>query len=277
MFMLAAFAAPGVTAPNLKIEPPAQRVALGKNVVLKIQLEWPREEGSYEINSLEPKLENLALVDQHQSQETGLTVSQTFLYEFRPLRTGTAVIYPFEINYRESEVSPWVSLLVPEQKIKVVSDLAFKVALIGSGIVAVLLVAIFVGLRQWERWKIRAADKRVLPVDPKQQIYKQAETAIKSFNSPHPKEKINHWANQFRIVVAAYYDVSTVATPAEILSFLKIKGIPAGDCNEISRIFEELTEMQFARHDISVYDLTRMERTLLQYVTGKIIIGASNP
>jgi hypothetical protein len=274
IFMVMVFAVPGFAAPRLKIEPPVPQVTPGKSVVLKVQLEWPQTEGPYEFNSLEPKLENLTLVDQRQSQETGETVSQTFLYEFRPDRIGTAVIYPFEIGYRKSEKGVWRPLLVPEQRIEVVSDLPVKVALIGSAVVAGLLIAIYVGLRQWERWKIRAAAKRVPPVDPKQEIYKQAEKSIMNFNSPYPKEKITHWSDQFRTVVETYYDVSNIGTPTDILSFLKVKGIPAGDWNEISRIFEELTEMQFARHDISDYDLAQMQRTLLQYVTSKIIIGA---
>ncbi|MFH1208962.1 MAG: hypothetical protein V1673_05335, partial [Candidatus Omnitrophota bacterium] len=176
--LLPVFVPPGFAVPQLKIEPPAKQVVLGKNVVLKIQLEWPREEGSYEFNSLEPKLENLTLVDQHQSQETGMTVSQTFLYEFRPIQMGAAVIHPFEISYRQGDTEPWIPMLVPEHQIKVVSDLPVMIALIGSGIVAVLLAAIFVGLRQWERWKIRVAARRVPPVDPKQHIYTEAEKAI---------------------------------------------------------------------------------------------------
>jgi hypothetical protein len=169
---------------------------------------------------------------------------------------------------------PWDSLLVPEHTIKVVSDLPVRVALIGSGLVAGLLLAIFVGLKQWERWKLRVSARHMLPVDPKQRVYRQAEESIMNFNSPYPKEKITHWSDQFRIVVETYYEVSSAASPTDILSFLKVKGIPAGDWNEVSRIFGELTEMQFSRHDISDYDLARMERTLLQYVTGKIIIGA---
>ncbi|MFH1799519.1 MAG: hypothetical protein ABH891_01540 [Candidatus Omnitrophota bacterium] len=274
IFMVMVFAVPGFATPRLKIEPPAKQIAPGKSVVLKIQLEWPREEGSYEFNSLEPKLENLTLVDQRQSQEIGATVSQTFLYEFRPIQIGPAVIHPFEISYRQGDMEPWIPMLVPEHQIKVVSNLPIRVALIGSGIVAGLLIALFVGLKQWERWKLWVAAKRVPPVDPKQQIYKQAEEAIMNFTSPYPKEKITHWADQFRTVVETYYDVSSVASPTDILSFLKVKGIPAGERNEISRIFGELTEMQFARHDISDYDLDKLERSLLQYVTSKIIMGA---
>ena len=45
---------------------------------------------------------------------------------------------------------------------------------------------------------------------------------------------------------------------------------------DIRRLFEELTEMQFSRQDIPSYDLDRMQKALLQYVKGKIIIGDSN-
>ena len=68
------FAVPVFAAPQLKVEPPAKKVATGKSVFLKVQLEWPPSE-TYEFNSLEPKLENLTLTDQRQSQETGESIS----------------------------------------------------------------------------------------------------------------------------------------------------------------------------------------------------------
>ena len=72
----------------------------------------------------------------------------------------------------------------------------------------------------------------------------------------------------------AYYNVpSKHATATEVLLFLKTQGLPAGEWNEVSRLFGELTEMQFSRQDIPAYDLDRMQKTLLQYVKGKIIIG----
>ena len=102
LVMIGILSAPLVfAAPRLKIEPPAKQIATDQSAILKIQLEWPEAEGPYEINSLEPKLENLMLENQNQSQsisilgqsqEAGRTVSQTFLYEFRPLKAGTAVI-----------------------------------------------------------------------------------------------------------------------------------------------------------------------------------------
>ena len=268
------FAVPVFAAPQLKVEPPAKKVATGKSVFLKVQLEWPPSE-TYEFNSLEPKLENLTLTDQRQSQETGETVSQTFLYEFRPVKTGTAIIYPFEISYRKVETEPWVPLLIPEQTIKVVSDFPLKVALIGLFTVLGLSAAVALGFRQWDLGKVRKALKNAPPADPKQRIYAQAEEAITKFGSTDPKEKLTYWSDQLRTVVVTYYDISSsTATSAEVLTFLKVKGIPTGEWNEISRIFGELAEMQFSQRYLSAVDLDQMRRSLLQYIAGKIIIGA---
>ncbi len=264
-------------APRLKIEPPAKQIATGQSVLLKLRLEWPQAEGPYEINSLEPKLENLTLENQNQLQETGETVSQTLLYEFRPLKTGTAVIYPFEISYRKTETEPWIPILVPEQKIKVVSSLPLKATLVGLGLLAGLSAVIFAGYALWKFLKTRAAAKNVPPPDPKQRVYAKAEEFIATFTSPDPKEKLTHWSNQLKNVVATYYDISSkTATSAEVLSLLKAKELPAGEWNEVARLFGQLTEMQFSRQDIPAYDLDRMQKTLLQYVKGKIIIGNPN-
>ncbi len=277
MVLLLSFFAPlGLAAPRLKVEPPAKQIAADQSVVLKIILEWPRTEDPYEINSLEPKLENLTLENQNQSQETGETVSQTLLYEFRPLKAGTAVIYPFEISYRKAETEPWIPILVPEQKIKVVPSLPLKATLIWLGLLTGFSGVTFAGVKLWKLLKTRAAARNVPPPDPKQRIYAKAEESIATFTSPHSKEKLAHWSNQLRTVVVTYYDVpSKTTTSAEILSLLKTKELPAGEWNEISRLFGQLTEMQFSQQDIPAYDLDRMEKALLQYVKGKIIIGNS--
>jgi hypothetical protein len=260
-------------APRLKIEPPVKKITIDQSATLKLQLEWPQSEDPYEINPLEPKLENLTIENQHQSQETGETVSLTLLYEFRPVKPGAAVIYPFEISYRKTETDPWIPLFVPEQNIEVVASLPFRSTLIWLGIAIGLLGAIFATFKLWEVAQLRTASQNVPPPDPRQRVYAKAEESITVFTSPDPKEKLIHWADQLRTVIATYYGLPPQTTSTQILSILKTKGLPTGEWNEISRLFEQLTEMQFSRQDIPAHDLERMQKTLLQYVKGKIIIG----
>jgi len=266
----------GFAVPQLKIEPPSKKIATDQSVTLKLQLEWSQTDGPYEINALEPKLENLTLESQNQSQETGETVSQTLFFFFRPIKAGIAVIYPFEVSYRKTETDPWTPIHVPEQKINVVASFPAKGILLGLGLAAVLGAAGYLGFKCFQISKAREASKNIPPPDPKQRVYAKAEESIANFSSPDAKEKLVHWSNQLRIVVLTYYDIpSPTATHAEILSSLKAKGLTTGEWNEVSRLFEQLIEMQFSRQDIPAYDLDRMQKTLLQYIKGKIIIGNS--
>jgi hypothetical protein len=259
--------------PHLKITSPPQRIAADQKTALILRIEWPAAEDPYEINSLEPKVENLTLVDQSQAQETGPMISHTITYTFRPLKKGSALIYPFEISFRKSETDPWSPLLVPEQKIRVISNLPFKPIVIGVIFLSVAFAAGFWIFGIVQRMREQKAAREMPAPDPKQRSYSNAEEAIATFTSPDAKAKLTHWSNQLRTVVATYYDASAKSsTSAELLSFLKAKGLPAGEWNEVSRLFEQLTEMQFSRQDIPSSDLDRMKKTLLQYIKGKIII-----
>jgi hypothetical protein len=261
-------------APRLKIEPPRKQIATDQTVTLKVHLEWPQEEGPYEITSLEPKLENLTLENQNQSQESGTSVRQILFYEFRPLKTGQAVIYPFEVSYRRSDSEPWTPILTSEYTIQVVPAVPIKPVLIGLGIAAGLFFITFAGIKITARLKAQAVIKNTPPPDPKQRVYARAEESIATFSSPDTKAKLTHWAAQLRTVVATYYDVPAKAvTSTEVLSTLKARDLPIGEVNEVVRLFDELNEFQFSQKDIPAYDLARMQKTLLQYIKGKIIIG----
>ena len=263
--------------PRLKIDPPVKKIPLDQLAILKIRLEWPQDEGPYEINSREPTLENLTLEKQNQSQETGAAVRHTLTYEFRPVKKGAAVIDPFEVSYRKSETEPWIPLMIPEQNMTVVSSWPLRSILIGLLIAAGFLALILTGFKVRTTLAARNAARNRPPPDPKQRIYAKAEESIATFVSPDPKEKLIHWSNLLRTVVVTYYDISDGKTTlAEVLSRLRSKGLLAGEWNEVSRLFEQLSEMQFSRQDIPAHALEQLQKTLLQYVRGKIIIGNSN-
>jgi hypothetical protein len=277
ILMSGIFAPPGFAAPRLTVEAPARQISTEQSATLTVRLDWPQAEDPYEINSLEPKLENLTLEKQDQSQETGAMVRHTLTYEFRPVKKGTAVIYAFEIDYRKSDTEPWIPILVPEQKIRVVASFPFKTILIWLAVLGGTAALTVGGIGVGRILNNRRAAMLTTPPDPKQRIYAKAEEAIATFASSDPKEKLTHWSNQLRTVIVTYYELpSTTATSSEILSSLKDKGLLAGEWNEVSRIFQQLKEMQFSRADIPARDLEQLQKTLLQYVKGKIIIGTSN-
>lgn len=263
-------------APRLKIDPPAKKIPSNQTAVLTIRLEWPQSEGPYEINPRQPKLENLTIEKQNQSQETGAIVSHTLFYEFRPVKKGVAMIYPFEISYKRPDAEAWTPLMVPEQNISIVPESPLRSIFSWFFVLMGVSIVVFASFKIGSAWTARNAARNMPPPDPKQRVYAKAEEAITTFVSSSPKEKITLWSNLLRSVIVTYYDIpDEKESLAGVLSRLRSKGLPAGEWNEVSRIVERLSELQFSRQDIPAHDLEETQKTLLQYVRGKIIIGNS--
>ena len=197
--------------PNLRIERVPRKITDNKTATAKVLLEWPQAEGPYEINATEPALENLSMVRQSQSLETGALVCHTIIYEFRPLGAGKARVLPFEVSYRSSDAAPWVPLLVPEQDLDVVSSVPGKIIWISVWIAAGIAFSVVAGLLIAKTLQRREVAKKIVPPDPKQRIYAKAQEAIATFSSTDPKERLGYFASQLRTVAGAYYDLPSEA------------------------------------------------------------------
>ncbi len=260
--------------PSLKVEPAPLRIADDRTATVKVVLEWPDSEGPYEINTTEPALENLTLVRQSQSQETGALVKQVVTYEFQPAGKGPARILPFEVSYRRSDADPWVPLLVPEQGLEIVPSAPGRILRISLWFAAGIALFTAAGLVIRKVAARREAAKSTVVIDPKQKIYAKAQEAITTFTPSDPKERLGHCAAQLRIVASVYYDIPPGAlTETAFLALLKKKNLPAAEWAEVSGLFEQLEQMRFSRGDLTAYELERMQKTLLQYIQGKIIMG----
>ena len=276
-FALVLFVPVSSAIPSLKIEPAPHKITENMTVTLRVLLEWPQAEGPYEIKTTEPALEGLLLVGQNQSQETANVVRQTITYELRPAGRGKARILPFEVSYRRADAETWVPLLIPEQNIDVVSAAPAKILLASLWIAvagAILLGTVLLIKRINAN---QTAANKVPPQNPKQGIYARAQEAITTFAAPGPKERLAHCVAQLRAVVSTYYDLPTDATSeGSFLALLKKKGLPQAEWAEVSDLFEQLEQMRFSRQDLTAYELNRMQKTLLQYIQGKIIMGNSH-
>ena len=278
LFIFLVIFAPATWAiPRLKVQALPQKIPIDRTLHFKIQLEWPQSEGSYDIQSTEPIADNLILLKQGQSQETGPVLTNTIAYEFQPVKTGEATIRPFEVRYRRNESEAWSFIPVPEQSMKVIGVFPINQFLWIAGSIVGILLIFGVGFYSWQRLRKIKAEKMAVPPDPKQAIYIQAREAIATFSSADSKIKLGHWSNQLKSVVMTYYNISSEsATEAGIMSILKTKDLQSGELNEISRLFEQLGQLKFSRQDVPPHELDRIQKSLLQYVQGKIIIENSS-
>lgn len=263
---------------HLRVEPLPEKINDTQTVTLAVTLEWPQTEGPYEIQAPEPALENLVLLRQGQLQESGPLTTYSIIYEFRPIKKGQATIASFEIRYRLASAQTWEVLSVPKQRFNVVASFPFKIILLMMIVLAGTVGILWLAFLMIKGIRVRKALAKQLPPDPKQKIFTHAAEMIATFASPDAKEKLQHWSMEFKTVILTYYSLSpAVASEAQILDILKTRNLPAGEWNEISRIFAQLSQMKFAKLDLSSQELEQLQKTLLQYVRGKIIIENSNP
>lgn len=266
--------APAWAAPTLKIVSPPKKIAVGEAFTFQIKLEWPTSEGLYEIQAESPLFENFVLLDQGQSEETGPEGIQAVItLQLRAVKPGEGRILPFEVRYRKPGTEPWQSFPVAGQKVLIVRPFPRKT------IVAVLLALSGVGIAGWSavafiknRREVRRK-KTARPPDPKQRVYAHAEETIMTYKGETQKETVSHWADQIKEVVAARYDIpSRVSTGSEILAALQSKQLATAELAEVKRLLREIEQLKFTPGSLTIREMETLQKTLLQYVRGKIII-----
>jgi hypothetical protein len=260
--------------PSLKIISPPQKAAVGEKFELQVDIRWQNSDGPYEVQADSPLFEGLTLVHQGQSEEAGSEETRVLVsLEIEAVKQGEGRVLPFEVRYRKAGSDPWQSLPVSGQKILVYQPFPFKAV---SVVLLTLLAAVAAVWSMIALIKFRKAaeiKRNTPPPDPKQRIYARAEEAIVTFKGETQKETLNHWARQVKEVVVAYYDIpERGATEREILEILKSRSLQSAEMAEVGRLFREIEQLKFMHHMLPVREMETLQKTLLQYVRGKIII-----
>lgn len=265
----AAFAAPA-----LKLVSPPQKVEVGAIFTFQVQLEWPTGEGPYEVRSDNPLFEKLGLIHQSQSQETTAAGVRTDItLELQALHEGDGRILPFEVRFKKPDDASWQIMPVAGQRVLIYKPFPWRALftafaiLAGSGLAG---GATFFVLRLRTE-AIRK--KNTPPPDPRQRAYAHAEESIATFKGETQKETIAHWAAQLKQTVLTYYGIPEKSvTEAELLAILRGRGLPSGEFAEIHALFRDIEQLKFTRQALTVREIESLQKQLLKYIRGKIII-----
>jgi len=267
--------------PALTVQVPDKPVQINDEVFCRFFLEWPQTEGAYEFSFPEPRFKSLTLIHQGQSQETvflpqGPASRFTVNLVLRATQKGEGTIFPFEIRFRKSSTEEWSTISVPPHQLKITSSWITKKMM--PFVMIPILCSFFIFsigffLRGFLK-KQRAKNHPAFPKDPKQELYQGAATRIAEDLSGDPQKCLSEWSLQLKKVVMAHYDLPSKAlTEADILSLLKAKRLPLEEKEEIAQLFNRLTDIKFSQAKSDLATLQNLQKSLLQYVQGKIIIG----
>ncbi|OQA56970.1 MAG: hypothetical protein BWY42_00788 [Candidatus Omnitrophica bacterium ADurb.Bin277] len=262
-------------APALRTSSPPSHARVNAPFSYEIRLEWPAAEGNYEVLPVIPTFENLNVIRQIQSQETvGSLSSVTLRYELAGVKKGPARIGSMDLRYRFPDENEWRILPVPGTTVEIRGTPLWQWILVAGSFGAMFAVLARFARKKWLNRQEARKESRLLPPNPHQRIYAKAEESIVTYKGENQPATISFWTNELKKVVRTYYDIPQASsTEAEILELLASKNLPAGEFTEISSIFSRVETAKYAGRTLTLVEMETLQKTLLQYVRGKIIIG----
>ncbi len=269
---------PGVeAAPSFRLQSPPEESTARTPFHYHLILEWPSGEGSYEVAPVSPVLENLELIEQRQSQETaGSRLTVTLAFTFSGIDEGTARIGPLQIPYRREGETDWQRIPVPAQTISIRARFPWPMLLRLGGLILTVSLCLYLGRKAFLASRAAKLRKNLQPPDPKQKVYGKAEEHILTFKGETQQETLAHWIRAVKETVMTYYDLpNKPTTESEIIQALASQDLRVEEMNEIVHIFRETESLKFNGQLLTTREIETLQKTLLKYVRGKIIIENS--
>lgn len=262
---------------------PALDVALSKDRIkadeiteLKIQMAWPKTEGTYSFGLPELRLENLTVTNESQSQESYIHngeewTRKLFTMELTPQKPGEARVEGFIIAYANSNVANSVGQF-PVETLKVTIDKpAFKMpgwllkVLAGIAGVGALL---YIGGHLFRRKTSKQKGSPVITQKIESPMTQALERLEKSGDS------ISEISKVFREFLAGYYSgLSARASEPEMASELQKLNLPTEDLKTVQRILGEMGEVKFMGRSLSDSEFKQLQKEIAEFIESKRVVG----
>ena len=278
LFFFLAVLTPLYAEPKLTAALSANRITEEQTVLLTLQIEWPKSEGSYGFGVPEPGLENLSLFRRGESQEFFSRDNQdwtrkTFELELKPLGPGNAEVRAFAVTYvdpaagrQESfQVSalPLTVQKVPGKGIPPVWLFA------GGGAILLGLIALFSVLFTLKKAKPAAE----IPLSEEEKTARRIRSMIEG--RPLSRENFHLITAEFRQFLSEHYKTGRPqATEDEIAGLLKSKNIPHEELQKIQDLLKRIQEAKYLPEQPAAGDYHYLPREILSFIESKKTVEA---
>ena len=254
----------GMAEPELKVTlTPSQKLRKGQPGQLHIKLKWKSSEGDYFFTRPNLELENLAIEEIGESNETlEEWKEKTFVYTLKAARIGSGKILPFRIGYAQNAQQKTDYLESGGFEIRILDDRQGLFRIIFTVLGLTLVIGTIFGLFFLRRSRI--STKSTTVSEPSVE-----ERYLPSFSgSIQPLEA----AKLFRRYLREKYNLSQGgSTSLEILSQLE-KKIQPDELKTLKKIFDRLDEYHFGNSTSSQTEHRNLYREMVRFVEGKKII-----
>lgn len=267
--------------PDFQSRLSSQKISMDESVEYSLQIDWPREEGTYAFALPILPLKNLVLERQGESQETyregGIDrTRKSFVAVLRPLEKGEGAVEDFILSYVNTLSQNRGELLISTPRVKI-TPAPFRVNrawILTAG--AVLLLST-TGVLLIRKRKRAALDKAAVRTPQERAIEEiLSQLRAEDFYRKDMKEKLHYISAQFRTFLPVIYNLNASRpSDREIVEELKGQEIPAEERRSVERLLKKLDEAKFMGQSLNEADLIAIKNEIETFAEGKRFSNSS--
>jgi hypothetical protein len=254
-------------------------ISLDENLNVEVKIVWLQSEGQYKLLPAEWNLTNLKYVDDSRSQESfveeGEACTRVIIrYVFKPLTEGPAYIKQFKMGYVNLKTKENATITVVKSvdfNIKRAKKSGFVLEFTVAFFISAAIIGFIVFTIQTKRAAIRAQREKIIR---DRQIYMEIVAGIEEAKGLNQREIAFEWSRHFNTFLFQHYHLSkSLITEQEIIEAVRQgKDIDEVEFLTVKNIYERLAEFKFSPTDLSLTKFQTLQRDLLTYIKGKIVL-----
>lgn len=265
--------------PQFEVDLSSDTIRLDETALLKITIEWPKEEAPYAFAFPDLPLKNLEMTRRGESQESFFRnnrewTRKTFTLEFKGRETGEGRIETWTLPYIDPARQKAGRFTISEQRIRIKGrPFPFRgIPPILFTSLLVLFLSIVSGFLYIRKKRTPPGRAPVQEVSPYAGVIERFKTMGRE--SKPTRDKLYELSNEFRRFLTDYFHLQNQALSEEqILELLNQRDLSREESAQLRSLLLKLHEAKFAGLSLSSSEFDRLQTDILHYVEGKQVLG----
>jgi hypothetical protein len=262
-------AMPGFAEPTIKARLSQDKATPSEIVFFYIEAEWPRGEAQYQFAIPDFQLENLAILDQGQSQETypgqgGEWTRKVFSFQLKANKAGTAKIQAFNLPYIDPSLQKGGTHKIEALTLRVDKSGVPKWIWLMTCVILFAPPAVIL----WLLNRKKTQPMKQPPVSPAKESAERFRELLEqqvAYNDTVLPELNQHLRS---FLIQTYRIPESYATESEIARSLESAALPKEELTVLKNILTELEEIKYLGKPTEA-EYSRLRNDLLRFIHSK--------
>lgn len=275
IFLTLAFAAP-----EIKVTLSPEKISVNEPVTLRIEAQWPQEEGPYLFALPQIKIPKLKLENQAESQESFFKdnrpwMRKVFVFEFIGAEKGKTGLEKMIVPFIQPEKQESGAFNAPAIELQINAPPLPWLKILGGAAAGGLAAGLVFFFRSRRKKAAAQAAKQKTEIPVHTAEAEQKVTRVLNQKGAAPvKELVYELSKVFRDFIVSQFQIQKkTGTEDELLAALKALDLQADELKKISDIAARLREAKYIGDRISESDIKYLGEDILHFIHSKQVVG----